>query len=718
LIILTWADNMKYSISSKSVRVAISIIGGVFVSLGAIGLLNASDNYETYNPINSYPTAATNVIYTVAAPSGHYVGVFTNAWWLGAGVHPVLYPANNGWVQQGNIVHVANLNDDNGTSVPAPAWNERGSYVGGNVVTWDDQCYEAKWWSQGVQPSPGSGSASSWKSLASCPAGVSIANPLRTVGASSSSGGVAASETVLPPPTPSLPLTSVGVSGVQAGTTGVTVANASNIPQWERDGVYLANSVVKHAYANQASYCYVAKWWTQGNEPQPTQTLKNVWDSPWEQRGADDCPSMAVAQVDLGAEAGSSVTNTVTQTLPAAPSTAVAGGNTANNTTPVIPPVIPAGTPTTQAVVGTVPTELPSTGYAFLRNVTTAQWDWLFPLRSGRYNPDGGARNTPPFANPDGSTDVFSLNNFKKAVLAYNEWAKQSGYKQFLNEGSELQQAEEFALFWAKSSRETSGSWSNAPEPWIVNDAVAGTTWKGGLYWVEEVGYTTDATTGKSAAINYVDAGSEAFPPAEGRSYYGRGPIQLSWNYNYGAFSQWMHSAGMFPDVITKPSTLLEFPNLVADNGAISMMSAVWFWMTPQGAKPSSHDVLFGEGNGAKVSQSTQDQGLPQTNDTTYVPKVAAGHTADPEIFSYRIGAIINIVNGGLECNKAAAWHSGPVQRVSYYAAYMKYFNNAHNLEGTIVPGTENVWSTKVSTTSPRNLQNATCYDQKSYYGW
>jgi chitodextrinase len=29
-----------------------------------------------------------------------------------------------------------------------------------------------------------------------------------------------------------------------------------------------------------------------------------------------------------------------------------------------------------------------------------------------------------------------------------------------------------------------------------------------------------------------------AYPPQAGRHYYGRGPFQLSWNYNYGAFSK------------------------------------------------------------------------------------------------------------------------------------------------------------------------------------
>ena len=345
----------------------------------------------------------------------------------------------------------------------------------------------------------------------------------------------------------------------------------------------------------------------------------------------------------------------------------------------------------------------------------------MFPLRSGRYfsaETGGGTRNTEPFANPDGTTDTFDLNAFIRATLAYNAWAEVNGYKQFLNRGSIKQQAEEFLIFWAKSSRETSGSWATAKSPWIETSEIAGesiTAWKGGLYWVEEVGYSTDSETGKSAAINYVDTGSQAYPPAPGRSYYGRGVIQLSWNYNYGAFSYWLYDNGLLTDVITERDILLRFPNLVAENGALSILSGIWFWMTPQGAKPASQDVVYG--NVSNISASTQDLGLPQTNND-YVPATAEGDTTDAEVFAYRVGTVINIVNGGLECNRAAKWHGGPPQRVSYYSAFAAYFNEQLGVGATRIPAATNVWTQSVSDTSPTNLQSATCYNQKSYYGW
>ena len=199
------------------------------------------------------------------------------------------------------------------------------------------------------------------------------------------------------------------------------------------------------------------------------------------------------------------------------------------------------------------------------------------------------------------------------------------------------------------------------------------------------MGYSTDSATGKRAAINYVDTGSTVYPPAPGRSYYGRGVIQLSWNYNYGAFNHWLYDNGLFADLITERDTLLRFPNFL--------------------------------GEVSNISRSTQDLGLPQTN-SGYEPATADGDTTDPEVFAYRVGTVINIVNGGLECHRAARWHGGPPQRASYYNAYAAYFNDQLGVGATRIPEATNVWNVSVTEDSPVNLQSATCFNQKSYYGW
>ena len=56
------------------------------------------------------------------------------------------------------------------------------------------------------------------------------------------------------------------------------------------------------------------------------------------------------------------------------------------------------------------------------------------------------------------------------------------------------------------------------------------------------------------------------------RMYYGRGAIQLSWNYNYCA-------AGNYFKV-----DLLAQPNLVSTDGVLAWKTALWFWMDREGA--------------------------------------------------------------------------------------------------------------------------------------
>ncbi|CAN4086355.1 unnamed protein product [Withania somnifera] len=114
---------------------------------------------------------------------------------------------------------------------------------------------------------------------------------------------------------------------------------------------------------------------------------------------------------------------------------------------------------------------------------------------------------------------------------------------------------------------------------------------------------------------------SVEWPCFPGKKYYGRGPIQISYNYNYG------------PCGVAIGEDLLGNPDLVATNTLISFKTAFWFWMTPQAPKPSCHDVILGN----------------------WEPSPA--DTAANRLPGY--GVITNIINGGLECNT-----QGPDERV------------------------------------------------------
>ncbi|WP_141100689.1 glycoside hydrolase family 19 protein [Roseateles aquatilis] len=493
-----------------------------------------------------------------------------------------------------------------------------------------------------------------------------------------------------------------------AGTVSIELT-----PPWYASTAYTGGMIVAVGAPASIS-CFKAKYWTQGFNP--ATAVAHEWETPWERLAA--CPDGTTAPITPSSDAAGRIDHLPPQD-PVKP--VVPGG------TPVVPPVMPTVPPPSPVVAPTVDSgsTLPAEGYAFLRQVSAGDWDWLFPLRSGKYDTQGGTRNMEPIARPDGSTDTFTLPAFRRAVLEYNGWAKANNCKQFLNEGTLKQQSQEFLVFWAKSSRETSGSWQGAPAPWIRDyidrDGRVTQVWKGALYWVEEVGYTSN-TDGTSPNIGYVDTGSVDFPPVPGRSYHGRGVIQLSWNYNYGAFSRWLYDSGLMRDVITAPDTLLKRPDLVATNGALSILSGIWFWMTPQGQKPSSHDVLYGDA--INISRNSTDRGLPQlrtgfTVNGQPTGPVATGDTTDEGVMAFRIGTIINIVNGGLECNGAASWHQGPPQRISYYNAYTTYFNERSiNPGATRVSVATNIWNDKISTSSPEAVQSATCFNQKSYYGW
>uniref|UniRef100_A0A915DNN8 Glycoside hydrolase family 19 catalytic domain-containing protein n=1 Tax=Ditylenchus dipsaci TaxID=166011 RepID=A0A915DNN8_9BILA len=71
--------------------------------------------------------------------------------------------------------------------------------------------------------------------------------------------------------------------------------------------------------------------------------------------------------------------------------------------------------------------------------------------------------------------------------------------------------------------------------------------------------------------------------------YFGRGPLQLSWNYNYGQFQQFLKTEGIDVDLLNEPNQLISRTDL-----PLAMLSSLWFYMTPQPPKPSMHDIIMG----------------------------------------------------------------------------------------------------------------------------
>ncbi|EEF31793.1 class IV chitinase, putative [Ricinus communis] len=66
---------------------------------------------------------------------------------------------------------------------------------------------------------------------------------------------------------------------------------------------------------------------------------------------------------------------------------------------------------------------------------------------------------------------------------------------------------------------------------------------------------------------NYCDESNTQYPCNPDKKYFGRGPIQLTWNYNYGPAGQDNNFDG------------LGSPETVPNDPVVSFKTALWFWM-------------------------------------------------------------------------------------------------------------------------------------------
>lgn len=192
-------------------------------------------------------------------------------------------------------------------------------------------------------------------------------------------------------------------------------------------------------------------------------------------------------------------------------------------------------------------------------------------------------------------------------------------YATFAGDGDLTVRKRELMAFLANISQETTGGWPTAP----------GGQYAWGLYFREEVGYEGTSN------IGYRDETNTLYPPAPGKSYHGRGPIQLSYNYNYGQASEFI-----FGD----KNVLLANPEKVIEDGVIAFQTGIWFWMAQQYPKPSCHDVM-----------------IPGK----FVP------TAEQLAIGLKpgFGSTVNIINGGVECGGSQE-NTKVLNRIAHYQRY------------------------------------------------
>ncbi|GGH30793.1 glycoside hydrolase family 19 protein [Paenibacillus segetis] len=467
-------------------------------------------------------------------------------------------------------------------SLTASPWVSTQVYVGGNEVSYNNNVYRAKWWTQGDVPGTGDPSSSPWLLLGP------------------DTGGV---EDLIPPTAP----TNLVSTGQTADTITLSWGAATDNIAVAGYDIY-RNEIKVGSSANASTLTYT--------------------DTGLQQ---DTAYTYYVKARDAKNNTTASQAISVRTTL----------GELAPGQSRVL---------TDQQIIsswgGIDPQFSPTNAVAAVQSaLPQSEYEALFPMRIGSSAWHTFAADKPYYK--PGQTDYYSYNNLIAAVtdvanikykLEYRQGAtwntrvfrldkttkketlimqnadfnaswnlsvpiisKTVDFGSFIKEGSTVDRKRELAAFLANIAHETGGGWATAPGGEL--------SW--GLYWNEEVGYIN------STNIGYVQSDTN-FPPVAGKSYHGRGPIQLSWNYNYGLISGIIYG--------TK-DTLLQQPELITSEGKLGFMTAMLFWMTPQPPKPSAHDVMVG-------------------NWTPSAAEISKGLT--PPGF----GVTIMIINGSFEGNK------------------------------------------------------------------
>ncbi|WP_336291021.1 glycoside hydrolase family 19 protein [Aeromonas dhakensis] len=350
---------------------------------------------------------------------------------------------------------------------------------------------------------------------------------------------------------------------------------------------------------------YEAKWYANPGQS-PGVQVANEWDSPWALMGEGEVTPPGGGEGVTPPEQGGSGTadgspvylsqselDAREQALTDFPAMTAVKASIATRDNAVVEAVAP-GLPLNPANVKRVEGLL-----------SESQFNFLFPLRAPEYTYRG----------------------FLQAVAKFPA---------FCGDYSDGRSAEaicrkSLATMFAHFAQETGGHENWRPEP----------KWRQGLVWVREMGWTEQMRGGYNAECNpEVWQGQQwpcgKFDNGEFKSYFGRGAKQLSYNYNYGPFSE-----AMFGTV----RTLLDNPEKVADTW-LNLASAVFFFVYPQPPKPSMLHVV--DGTWQPNAHDRQNGLVPGFGVTT------------------------QIINGGVECGGAAE-HAQSQNRITYYQAQAQY---------------------------------------------
>jgi len=380
-------------------------------------------------------------------------------------------------------------------------------------------------------------------------------------------------------------------------TTEPTDNNETTVNDtWSSDTVYTGGEVV--VYMNTK---YEAQWWTQGDIPGSEQ-----W-GPW--KVVDD--TVPVTELPEEGEVETNTTNT--------------GGNASEGTHEISlatlqqQEAVLTDTPLMQLVKESIRTldnnevelispqrvDNPTNVKRVEALVSSEQWEYLFPQRSAEY----------------------TYKNFLKAVGKFPSFC--GDYSDGRDANGICQKS--LATMFAHFTQETGGHTAGVEIP----------EWRQGLVHVREMGWDESMRGGYNSECNPDIWQGQRYPcgtyeDGSYKSYFGRGAKQLSYNYNYGPFSEAMTG---------EVSTLLNNPELVADTW-YNLASAVFFFVYPQPPKPSMLHTIDGTW-------------VPNANDVS--------NSLTPGF-----GVTTQIINGGVECGGSTEIAQS-LNRIAYYKEFSEY---------------------------------------------
>lgn len=127
--------------------------------------------------------------------------------------------------------------------------------------------------------------------------------------------------------------------------------------------------------------------------------------------------------------------------------------------------------------------------------------------------------------------------------------------------------------------------------------------------------------------------------------FRGRGAIQLTWNINYGRFSEYYYG--------TKDK-LLKNPELVVGDGKIGWAASLWFWMTEQDYGGQCPPVVLNRTMPSGTQSCHQAMTLPQGGGFQQT---------------------VRIINGGYEACPTSSYRSSAIYRAQYYRGIASILN-------------------------------------------